>query len=92
MVIPVVIGALGTVTKGLIKGLRGLGNKRMSGDHQNYGIVEIGQNMENLMLTCCQSDSSEKPSTDADVKTSQRSNNNNNNDNNGCVCMCVSGV
>ena len=24
----------------------GLGNKRTSGDHQNYSIVEIGQNTE----------------------------------------------
>ena len=25
---------------------RGLGNKRMSGCHQNYSIIEIGQNTE----------------------------------------------
>ena len=24
----------------------GLGNKRMSGDHPNYSIIEIGQNTE----------------------------------------------
>ena len=39
----IVISALGTVTKGLIKGL---GNKRTSGDHPNYCIIEIGQNTE----------------------------------------------
>ena len=45
-VIPIVIGALGAVTKGLIQGLRGLGNERKSGDHPNYSITEIGQNTE----------------------------------------------
>ena len=46
MLIPIVIGALGTVTKGLIKGLGGLGNNRMSRDNPNYCIIEIGQNTE----------------------------------------------
>ena len=52
-VIPIVIGALGTVTKGLVKGLGnkrktgkgtgGLGNKRKSGNHANYCIIKISQ-------------------------------------------------
>ena len=37
MVVPIVISALGT-------GTRGLGNKRISGDHQNYNIFETDQN------------------------------------------------
>ena len=41
--IPVVIGIFGTVT---IKGTGGFGNKRTSGDHLNYSIVEIGKNTE----------------------------------------------
>ena len=44
MVIPIVIGVHGAVTKGLVKGLEELGNKRTSEDHLNYSIVEIGQN------------------------------------------------
>ena len=44
MAIPIVIGALGTFTKGFIQGHGGLGNKRNSGDCPNYSIVEIGQN------------------------------------------------
>ena len=36
-----VIGALGTVTKGLIQGL-----EDMSGDHPNYSIIKISQNTE----------------------------------------------
>ena len=43
--IPIVIGALSTVTKGLIKRIRGLRNNRTSEDHQKY-IIEIGQNTE----------------------------------------------
>ena len=35
-IIPNVIGALGTVTKGLIPKLEDLENKRMSRDHPNY--------------------------------------------------------
>ena len=37
-VISVEIGALDTANKGLLKGLGGLGNKRTSGEHANYGI------------------------------------------------------
>ena len=44
--IPIVIGALGTVTKGLLKGTEGLGHNRSSEDHSNYSIIEIGQNTE----------------------------------------------
>ena len=40
MAIPVVIGALSTGTTG------GVGNKRTSGYHLNYIIVEIGQNTD----------------------------------------------
>ena len=46
-VIPIVTDAFGTVTKGLIgTGKKGLGNKRTSGDHRNYRIIKIGQNLE----------------------------------------------
>ena len=46
-IIPIVIGAHGTVTKGLV-GTRtgGVGNNRTSGDHPNCNIVEIGQDTE----------------------------------------------
>ena len=36
-VIPVVMSALGIVTKGLVQGLKAL-DIRKSGDHPNYGI------------------------------------------------------
>ena len=41
-----VIGALGTVIKGLVKGSGGLGNKRTRGDHSNDSIIKISQNTE----------------------------------------------
>ena len=42
-IIPIVIGVLGTVTKGLAQGQEDLEIK----DCPNYSIVEIGQNTEN---------------------------------------------
>ena len=44
-IIPTVIGALGTVTKGLAQRLEDLKNEA-GGDCPNYIIVEIGQNTE----------------------------------------------
>ena len=57
------------------KGTGGLRNKKTSGDHSNYCIIEISQNTEespgDIEETCCHSDSRERPSTLADVKNSQ---------------------
>ena len=39
--IPIVIGALGIVTKELVKCLGGLRNKSTSGDHPNYSPIKI---------------------------------------------------
>ena len=41
-IIPIVIGAFGTVTKGLLKGLADLEVGGTSGDHPNYSIIENG--------------------------------------------------
>ena len=46
MVIPIVTGALGIVTKGISIRIGGLGNNGMGGDCPNYSIIEIGQNTE----------------------------------------------
>ena len=65
---PIVIGGLGTITKGLLKGLEDL---------------EVGGRVETIQMTalqrtwdeswrleeiCCHSNSSERPSADTDVK------------------------
>ena len=42
-IIPIVIGAFSTVTKGLLKGF---GVWRTRGDHPKYSIIENGQNTE----------------------------------------------
>ena len=44
MFIPKVIGALGTVTKGILKESGGFGNKRTREDHPNNCFIAIGQN------------------------------------------------
>ncbi len=45
-IIPIVIGAFGTVTKGLLKGLEDFGSWLASGDHPNNIIIENSQNTE----------------------------------------------
>ena len=45
-IVPIVIGALDTVTKGLLKGPRGLGSWRTGTDYPNDNIAEDGQNTE----------------------------------------------
>ena len=40
-VIPIVTGALGTVTKEFVQGVEAL--ERRSGDHPNHSIMEIGR-------------------------------------------------
>ena len=40
-VIPIVIGALGTILKCLVKELEENGNRIWNQDHQNYNIIEI---------------------------------------------------
>ena len=44
--IPSVIGALGTVIKGLVQGLRDLEIRGRGKDHPNYSITRIGQYTE----------------------------------------------
>ena len=47
-IVPIVLGALGTVTKGLLKVLGRLGNWRTGGDYPNDSIAEDGQNTETI--------------------------------------------
>ena len=61
-----------------IKGTGGLGSWGTSWDHPNYNIVENGQILRRIEETCCHSNSSERPSANADVKNSKGVNKNNN--------------
>ena len=45
-IVPIVIGALGTVNKGVIKGPGGLGSWQTNGYYPNDSIIENGQNTE----------------------------------------------
>ena len=45
-IIPIVIGAFGTVTKGLLKGLGDLEVWQTSGDHPNCNFTVNGQNTD----------------------------------------------
>ena len=63
----------------IVKGTGGHENKRTRGDYPNDCVIEIGQSTEEswrLVETCCHSNSSERPSANADVKKLSRSNNN----------------
>ena len=68
-IIPIVIGAFDTVTKGLLKGAGGLGSWWTSGDHQNVSTIwerpEYWEESWRLEETYCHSN--------ADVKNSKGS-------------------
>ena len=72
-IIPIVIGAFGTVTKGLLKGLEDLeisGRWRPSKQLHYWERPEYWEESWILEETCCHSISSERPSAYADVKNS----------------------
>ena len=80
--IPIVIGVLGTVIKGLVKRTRGLGNKRTTGDNPNCSIAKSSRILRRVPETWGNLLSlrlSERPSPNSDVKIFQGENNNNNN-------------
>ena len=72
-IIPIVIGAFGTVTKGFLKGLViwKLGAERRQSKQQHYWKrPEYWEESWILEETCCHSISSERSSAYADVKKS----------------------
>ncbi len=85
-IVPIVIGALGTITKGLLKGLEDMEVGGRVETIQTTALLRRAKNPEKssgdlrrLEETCCHSDSNEKPSANADLKNSKGVNNNNNN-------------
>ena len=69
-IIPIVIGAFGTVTKGLLKGLEDLEVGGRVETFQTTTLLRTARIPRRLEETCCHSDSSEKPSANTDVKIS----------------------
>ena len=66
-VIPIIIGAFGTVTKGLLKGLEDLEVGGRVETIKTTTLLRTSRIM-NIEETCCHSNSSEKPSANADLK------------------------
>ena len=80
-IIPVVINAFGTVTKGLSKGLEDLEVRGRMETIQTTTLFrrpEYWEESWRLDETCCHSNSNERPSDNTDIKNSQGVNNNNN--------------
>ena len=75
MVVPIVIGALDTVRKGLIKGLEDLEIRGQVETIQTIALLRLARILRQswrLEETCCHSDSSKRSSANADVKNSQK--------------------
>ena len=70
-IIPIIIGAFGRVTKGLLKGLEDLEVGGRVGTIQNTEYLKESWKLEE---TCCHSNSCERPSANADVKNSNNNN------------------
>ena len=67
-----VIDALGTVTKGLVKGLKDLEIRGQVEIIQTTTLLRSARILERVLEeACCHSDSSERPSANADVKNSK---------------------
>ena len=69
-IIPIVIGAFGTVTKGLLKWLEDLEVGGRVETIQTTALLRTARILRGVLETCCHSDSNEKPSANADVKSS----------------------
>ena len=69
-IIPIVIGAFGTITKGLLKGLEDLEVEGRVETIQITALLRIERILRGVLETCCHSNSSERPSANVDVKNS----------------------
>ena len=77
-IIPIVIGAFGTVTKGLLKGLEDLEVEGQVETIQTTALLRTARILRRVLENCCHSNSSEKPSANTGMKKSQKRTNNNN--------------
>ena len=95
-VIPIVICAFGTVTKGLSKGLEDLEFEGRVVTVQTTAFLRTASKLRRVLETwvdICHSNSSERPSAKTDVKNSQWVNNNNNNIRSNCyTCSSSSSI
>ena len=70
MIIPIVIGAFCTVTKGLLKELDDLEFGGPVENIQTTALLRTAGILRRVLETCCHSNSSERPSAKADLKIS----------------------
>ena len=70
-IIPIVIGTLGTVTKGLVQGLQDFEITERAENIQTTALLRSARILIRVPETCCQSNSIGKLSADVDVKNSQ---------------------
>ena len=70
-IILIAIGALGTVTKGLLKGREDLEIRGRVETIQTTALLRSGRILRKVLETFCHSNSSGKPSAIVDVKKSQ---------------------
>ena len=78
-IVPTVIGTLGTITKGLLKGPDDLEVGGRVETIQTTALLRTARILRRVLDTCCHSNSSEKPSANTDVKNSKGVNNNKSN-------------
>ena len=71
MVIPTVIGALGTISKELIKGLEDLEIRGQVETIKTTVFLRSARILRRIQETCCLSNYCEKSSANTDVKNSQ---------------------
>ena len=76
-IIPIVIGALGTVTEGLLKGLEDLEIKGRVETIQTSTLLRSVRILRRVLKSCCHSNFSERPSVNTRCEKLPRSNNNN---------------
>ena len=69
-IIPIVIGAFVTVTKGLLKCLEDLEVGGRVETIQTTALLKTARILRRVLETCCHSVSSERPSVYADMKNS----------------------
>ena len=70
-IVPIVIGAFGTVTKGLLKGLEDLEVGGRVETMQNTAVLRTARILRRFLEICCHSNSNKRPSALTEVKNSQ---------------------
>ena len=68
---PIVIGVLGTITKGLLKGLEDLEVGGRVETIQTTALIRTDRILRRVLETCCHLDACDWPSADTDVKNSE---------------------